>query len=345
MEFQLGEIARIVKGTIVGDDSIIINGINSLDAAGMGDIAFFAGRQYKEQLKNTKASAVIISEKTDLFDGPLVLTENPALAFAKVSGLFAPPVPRYNGISDQAVVHESSRLGKGVSIYPMVYIGKDAVIGDETILFPGTFIGERVVIGKRTVIYPNVVIMQDCIIGNDVIIHAGTVIGSDGFGFVRNDSTSVKIPQVGIVQIDDDVEIGADSCIDRAAMGKTWIKRGVKTDNLVQVAHNVVIGEDTIIVAQVGISGSVNIGRQVIIGGQAGISDHLDIGDKAMIGAQSGIAKAVAPGEVVSGTPALPHRLTLRTSKLIALLPKLNERIRNIEKNLRELEKKIEDNC
>ena len=343
MEFKLSEIARIVKGTIIGDDSVIITGINSLDAAGIGDIAFFAGRQYEEQLKNTKASAVIISEKTDLFDGPLVVNENPALAFAKVSGLFAPPVPSYNGISDQAVVHESSRLGKGVSIYPMVYIGKDAVVGDETILFPGTFIGERAVIGKRTVIYPNVVIMQDCIVGNDVIIHAGTVIGSDGFGFVRDDSTSVKIPQVGIVQIDDNVEIGAGSCIDRAAMGKTWIKRGVKTDNLVQVAHNVVIGEDTIIVAQVGISGSVNIGRQVIIGGQAGISNHLDIGDKAMIGAQSGIAKAVSPGEVVSGSPAMPHRLALRTSKLIALLPKLNERIRDLEKNLQELEKKIKD--
>ena len=159
-----------------------------------------------------------------------------------------------------------------------MYVGKEAVIGDDIVLFAGVFIGDRVKIGNRTVVYPNVSILEDCVIGNDVIIHAGTVIGSDGFGFVQDGTTSVKIPQIGIVQIDDNVEIGANNCIDRAALGKTWIKKGVKTDNLVQVAHNVVIGEDTIVVSQAGIAGSVSIGRQVIIGGQVGISDHVDIG-------------------------------------------------------------------
>ena len=212
------------------------------------------------------------------------------------------------------------------------------MIGDEVILFPGVFIGDRVKIGNRALIYSNVSVLQDCLIGNDVIIHAGTVIGSDGFGFVRDGSKSVKIPQTGIVQIDDQVEIGACNCIDRATIGKTWIKTGVKTDNLVQVGHNVSIGEDTIVVAQVGISGSCNIGREVIIGGQAGITDHIEIGDRAMIGSQSGVAKSVSPGEVVSGSPTMPHRLWLRTSRLITRLPQFNERLRKLEKRMEKLE-------
>ena len=224
----------------------------------------------------------------------------------------------------------------------MVYVGKDSVIGDDTTLFPGVFVGERVKIGKRTLVYPNVSILQDCIIGNDVILHAGTVIGGDGFGFAREGSVPVKIPQIGMVQIDDEVEIGSNNCIDRAALGKTWIQRRVKTDNLVQVAHNVVIGENTVIVAQVGISGSVNIGCDVVIGGQVGIIDHLEIGDRAMSGSQSGVAKSVAPGEVVSGYPAMPHRLFLRTSGLIMKLPKTNSRLRDLERRLEELEKKLE---
>jgi UDP-3-O-[3-hydroxymyristoyl] glucosamine N-acyltransferase len=223
----------------------------------------------------------------------------------------------------------------------MVYVGKDAVIDDDVTLFPGVFVGERVKIGKRTLIYPNVSILQDCIIGKDVILHAGTVIGGDGFGFARDGAVPVKIPQIGTVQIDDEVEIGSNNCIDRAALGKTWIKRRVKTDNLVQVAHNVVIGENTVIVAQVGISGSVHVGRDVAIGGQVGIIDHLEIGDRAMIGSQSGVAKSVAPGHVVSGYPAMPHRLFLRTSGLIMRLPQMNSRLRDLEKKVEELEEKL----
>jgi UDP-3-O-[3-hydroxymyristoyl] glucosamine N-acyltransferase len=242
-----------------------------------------------------------------------VVVSNAELAFAVATRLFAPPVPRYSGISDQAFIHENSRIGKGVSIYPMAYVGKDAVIGDETILFSGAFIGDRVKVGNRAVIYPNVTILQDCLIGNDVIIHAGTVIGSDGFGYVRDGSKSVKIPQIGIVQIDDHVEIGANNCIDRAALGKTWLKRGVKTDNLVQVAHNVIIG-------------------------QVGIVDHMEVGDRAVVGPRAGVAKPILPGEVMSGTPAMPHRLWLKTSVLIRQLPQLNKRLRDLEKKIEELE-------
>ena len=341
MKLSLKKIASLVGGNVIGNDSFIIEGINSLDVASQGEISFFADRKYKGSLRKTKASAIIVSEENLLFKGPQVVVSNPALAYAKVASIFAPPVPRYPGISEQAVLHDSTRIGKDVSIYPLVYVGEEALIGDNVIMFPGVFIGDRVKIGNGTVIYPNATILHDCQIGKNVIINAGTVIGSDGFGFVRDGPVSVKIPQIGMVQIDDDVEIGANSCIDRAASGKTWIKRGVKTDNFVHVAHNVIIGEDTIVVAQVAISGSVHIGRQVIIGGQVAISDHVEIGDRVMIGSQSGVPKSIPSGEVVSGTPAMPHRLWLKTSGIIRRLPQFSEHLRHLEKRVAELEKNL----
>ena len=341
MKLSLKKIANLVGGNVIGNDSFIIEGINSLDTAAQGEISFFADRKYKESLRKTKASAIIVSEENLLFKGLQVVVSNPALAYAKVASIFAPPVPRYPGISEQAVLHDSTRIGKNVSIYPLVYVGEEALIGDNVIMFPGVFIGDRVKIGNGTIIYPNVTILHDCQIGKNVIINAGTVIGSDGFGFVRDGAVSVKIPQIGMVQIDDDVEIGANSCIDRAASGKTWVKRGVKTDNFVHVAHNVIIGEDTIVVAQVAISGSVHIGRQVIIGGQVAISDHVEIGDRVMIGSQSGVPKSIPSGEVVSGTPAMPHRLWLKTSGIIRRLPQFSEHLRDLEKRVAELEKNL----
>lgn len=341
MKLSLKKIANLVGGNVIGNDSFIIEGINSLDTAAQGEISFFADRKYKESLRKTKASAIIVSEENLLFKGPQVVVSNPVLAYAKVASIFAPPVPRYPGISEQAVLHDSTRIGKNVSIYPLVYVGEEALIGDNVIMFPGVFIGDRVKIGNGTIIYPNVTILHDCQIGKNVIINAGTVIGSDGFGFVRDGAVSVKIPQIGMVQIDDDVEIGANSCIDRAASGKTWVKRGVKTDNFVHVAHNVIIGEDTIVVAQVAISGSVHIGRQVIIGGQVAISDHVEIGDRVMIGSQSGVPKSIPSGEVVSGTPAMPHRLWLKTSGIIRRLPQFSEHLRDLEKRVAELEKNL----
>jgi len=341
LEIPLKKIAQAVGGKVIGDDRLGITGIDSLDSAGPGSISFFADRRYKESLSKTNASAIMVREQTELYEGPQVVVPNPELAYVRVACLFARPVPRFNGISDRASIHESSRMGNNVSVYPYVYIGEDAVIGDDVVLFAGVFIGDRVKIGNRTVVYPNVSVFEDCVIGNNVIIHAGTVIGSDGFGFVQDGTTSVKIPQIGIVQIDDNVEIGANNCIDRAALGKTWIGKGVKTDNLVQVAHNVVIGEDTIVVAQAAIAGSVRIGRQVIIGGQVAISDHVEIGDRVMIGSKSGIAKSVSSGEVVSGTPSMPHRLWLKTSGLIKRLPLFNERLKHLEKKVEELEKRL----
>ena len=341
MEYTVKQIADLLGAKVIGDEKILISGINSLEGASSGEISFFADRRYAEDLKKTNASAMIVPAATDLYEGTQILVTNPALAYARIAALFSNPAPKHPGISQSAVIHESAVLGKGVSIFPLVYVGEKAVIGDRVTLFPGVFVGDRVRIGNDTVIYPNVTIMQDCLVGNEVIIHAGSVIGSDGFGFVRDKSgENVKIPQIGMVQIDDRVEIGANNCIDRAALGKTWVKRGVKTDNLVQIAHNVVIGEDTVIVAQTGIAGSVTVGRQVVMGGQVGITDHVKIADRAMIGSQSGVSKSISAGEVVSGTPAIPHRLWLKTRGLIPRLPDLVEKLRNLEKKVAELEKR-----
>jgi UDP-3-O-[3-hydroxymyristoyl] glucosamine N-acyltransferase len=338
VEKRLKYIADLVKGKIVGDEDLIINGVNSLDRASQGDISSLFDNSYKDLATQTKASALLVSEELDLFEGPQVVVDNPKLAYARISAVFAPPVPRFPGISKDAVIDKTAVIGNQVSVYPMAYVGKNAVIGDNTIIFPGAIIGEEAKVGSNTVIFPNVSIMHRCIIGSNVIINAGSVIGGDGFGFVKDNSENIKIPQVGIVQIDDNVEIGANNTIDRAAVGKTWIKRGVKTDNLVHIAHNVVIGEDSLIVGQAGIAGSTVLGREVIISSQSGVIDHTDIGDKAIIGPRSGVVKRVPAGEVVTGYPAVPHRSWLRMTSLTARLPKLLDRLKELEKRVEELE-------
>jgi UDP-3-O-[3-hydroxymyristoyl] glucosamine N-acyltransferase len=308
--------------------------VNSLDKASKGEISFFTDKRYQDQVQHTGASALLVSKAVDIYHGPQVVVSDARLAQAKIIAMFSPPEPRFPGISKRAFIAESCKIGDNVSVYPMAYVGDGAVLGDDVTLYPGVFIGERVWIGNGTMIYPNVTITHDCIIGQNVIIHPGTVIGSHGFGFVKEAGKNVKVHQIGIVQIDDDVEIGANNCIDRAALGKTWIKRGVKTDNLIQVAHNVVIGEETLIAAQTGISGSVEIGRDVVMGGQVGMIDHLKIGDRAMIAPGSGLAKHINQGEIVSGRPGMPHRHFLRVSRLFVRLPEIFERLKGLEKKV-----------
>jgi len=339
LAFTLREIAERVAGEVVGGDELRITGINSLTDASEGELSFFTSPRYKDQLARTRASALLVPRRVDGYPGSQVIVSNPALAYARVAELFAPPPARYPGVSDRAFVQPSALVGKGASVYPSVYVGERAEIGEDAILFPGVFVGDRVKIGKRTVLFPNVSVLHDCLVGNDVVIHAGCVIGADGFGFVRDGAANVKIPQLGIVQIDDQVEIGANSCVDRAALGKTWIRSGVKTDNLVQIAHNVVVGEDTVIVAQTAIGGSARVGKQVVIGGQVAVGDHVAVSDRAMIGSQSGVPKSIPEGQVVSGTPAMPHRLWLKTSSLIPKLPDFVARLKDLEKKLADLEK------
>ena len=341
MGATLRNIADAVGGTVVGDDQVLIKGISSLALATEGEISFLADPRLNHQLKATKASAVIVEHQTVLYQGAQLVVSNPYLAYARVAAIFAPSPPRFPGVSDKAVIEKGVGLGRDVSIYPFVYVGHGAVIGNNVILFPGVYIGDRVRVGDRTVLYPQVAVLSDCIIGKDVIIHAGTVIGSDGFGFARDGDLNVKIPQTGIVEIEDEVEIGALSAVDRASLGKTVVKKGVKTDNLVQIGHNVVVGENTIIVAQVGVAGSTKIGKNVTIGGQVGLVDHIEIGDRVMIGSKSGVAKSIPPGEVVSGIPTMPHRLWLKTRGHIRRLPEYSEKVKELEERVRELEERL----
>lgn len=337
MTHALHEIAELVGGVVHGDGEFRVRGIRSLEDASEGDISLFFDPRYESLVSTTAAGALIVGEKTLLYKGPQIVVRHPGLAYARTAALFAPKPSCFSGIHEKALVHPSSRMGRDVTVSPFACVGADVEIEDHVFLHPGVFVGDRVRIGRGTVVHANVSILHDCEIGRDVIIHAGTVIGSDGFGFVRDEQGHVKIPQIGRVRIEDHVEIGAGCTIDRGALGTTRIGRGVKTDNMVHIAHNVVIGENTLLVAQAAISGSVEIGRDVIIGGQVAVADHVKIGDRAMVGPQSGVAKSLGPGEVVAGTPTMPHRLWLKTSLLLTRLPGLNDRVRKLEKRVEEL--------
>ncbi len=337
----LDELAVLVGGKVEGGGALEVEGIASLEDAGEREVTFLAELRHASRLEKTRALAVIVPPSLPPFSKPVIRVPNPYLAYAQVQAFFQyqPYVPR--GIDPRAFIGEGVKLGQDVSIYPFAYIGDGTEIGDRAVLYPGVYLGESVQVGEETILYPNVVVLRRCIIGKRVILHPGTVIGSDGFGFAREGARYVKIPQVGIVVIEDDVEIGANCAVDRAAMGKTWIRRGVKTDNLVHIGHSVSIGEDTVLVAQVGIAGSTEVGSRVALGGQVGVVGHIKIGDGAMIGAQAGVAQDVAPGQVLSGSPAFPHREWLRAQAVFPNLPKMKRALAELQKKVKELEEAV----
>ena len=342
MTKTLQELANLIEGEMIGDAGLKIAGISSLDGAREGEITFIAKNKYLAKAKETKASAIIVSSKIEEIDKPLIITDNPYLAYAKIATLFHQRAHQALGIDKSAIIGEGTRIGEEASIYPLVFIGKDVTISDRVVIYPHTFIGDGTVIDAETLIYPHVSIRENCRIGKRVIIHSGTVIGSDGFGFAPDGKRYHKIPQVGIVQIDDDVEIGANNTIDRGALGKTWIKRGVKTDNLVHIAHNVVVGEDTLLVAQVGISGSTTIGNHVTLAGQVGVVGHLEIGDNTIVGAQTGVSGSVPANTIVSGYPHMPHRQWLKSSRCYPLLPQMRKVLNSLEKKVKVLEETLQ---
>jgi UDP-3-O-[3-hydroxymyristoyl] glucosamine N-acyltransferase len=290
-------------------------------------------------LSDTRASAVIVSKDIRQANKPLLSSANPYLAFGKILALYSQKPYQARGIDSGAFVSPTARLGKDISVYPSVYIGDRCSIGDRVILYPGVSVGEESTIGEDSILHPNVSIYPRTTIGKRVILHAGVVIGSDGFGYAKDGKKNIKVPQVGTVEIEDDVEIGANTTVDRATLGKTLIRRGVKIDNLVQVAHNVVIGEDSIVVAQVGISGSTKLGSNVTVGGQAGFVGHISIGDNVMIGAQSGVMNDIASNQVYTGSPAVPHREFLRTVAVYLKLPDMKKTLSDIEKRLEKIER------
>ena len=335
MPLTLEQVATLVGGELVGNPAEKIKGAASLGEAMPGEITFFADRRYAALLRKTQASAVFVPRD---FSEPINQTKihvaNPAKAFEQVLFKFAPePIAFAPGIHRTAIVDASVKLGARVSIQPNVVIEPGAVIGDDSLIGAGTYIGHETTIGSQTTIYPNVTIRERTRIGSRVIIHGGAVIGADGFGFEVVEGRYAKIPQIGIVQIDDDVEIGANTTIDRARFGRTWIQQGVKIDNLVQVAHNVVIGEHSAIAAGSGIAGSVRIGKHVMIAGQAGLVGHIEVGDETKIGAQAGITKSI-PGGSWLLSPAVPLAQAKQHVAWVHRLGKLIERVKALEKKL-----------
>ena len=341
MKKRLRELAEWVGGKVIGDGEVEILRVASIDEAKAGEITFIANPKYLSKLAQTKASAIIVSPEITQAEKPLLCVTNPYLAFAKVVSLFSSHPYQPKGVDPHAWVSPTAQLGRDLTLYPFVYIGDRCQIGDRVTLYPGVSICEDSSIGEDSVIYSNVSIYSKTVIGKRVILHSGVVVGSDGFGYVKDGRKNVKILQVGSVEIEDDVEIGSNTTIDRAALGKTIIRRGVKIDNLVQVAHNVVIGEDSIIVAQVGISGSTRIGSNVTLAGQVGVVGHIEIGDNVMVGAQSGVAYDLAPNQAFSGYPAVPHREWLRAISVFPKMPEMRKTLLDIEKRVKELEKRF----
>jgi len=340
---KLSEVAEKTGGKLEGNGDTDIRGVAGIGEAGAGDVSFIANPRYAPEAAATKASAIIVSENwNSACPAALIRAKNPDEAFAKAAALFYVPPPRpLAGIHPTALVAADAELGKNVSIGALCVIESGARIGAGTVISPQCYVGYKATLGEDCWLYPQVSLREEVRIGNRAIVHNGTVIGSDGFGYsVDGQGVRTKIMQTGIVEIGDDVEIGANVTIDRARFGKTIIGNGVKIDNLVQIAHNVVIGDHSVLVAQSAVAGSTHIGNKVIIAGQAGIAGHLHIGAGAVIAATSAVAKDVEPGAYVIGIPAVPAAKFKKAQAGIMLLPKLKERVAGLDERLRKLEER-----
>lgn len=334
MDSTIEELAALVGGRVVGGSgSHRITGAASVGEAQEGDITFFGNAKYLPALRTSRATCALVPEG---FEEKIAATQiqvaNPSIAFSQVIERFAPaPIEFEPGIHPTAVISPSAQLGEGVSIQAHAVIEAGAVIGEGTVIGANVYVGHQTRIGSQCLLYPNVSLRERCVVGNRVIIHCGAVIGSDGFGFLMDKGRYVKIPQTGIVQIDDDVEIGANTTIDRARFGRTWIGEGTKIDNLVMIAHNVVVGKHSVIVSQVGISGSSHIGNYVTLAGQVGLVGHIEIGDQAIVAAKSGVSKSVPAKQMWWGSPAKPVQEQKELLAYISRLPKLVERVKRLE--------------
>ena len=338
MEKTLQELAEILQGKLTaGDAKMVIKGVNGLEEATAEQISF-AVPPYVELADKSRAGALVLPLE-EKFSGPqaVIRVENPRAAFAKLLVLFRPPEEVEAGISKFAFIHPTAQIGKNVAILPFAYVGADATVGDETIIYPHVYVGRHVKIGKECVIYPNVVIREKCVIGDRVILQGGCSIGGDGFGFVTTEGKHTKVLQTGNVIIGDDVEIGCNTCIDRATVDSTIVGKGTKIDNLVHLGHNDNIGENCLIVAQVGISGSVTVGHNTTFGGQAATAGHLKIGDNCLFAGRTGIISDVPDNAVWAGFPAQPHTAWLREEANLRKVGDLVKKVRALEKAVNEL--------
>ncbi len=330
----LGDIARLIQAQIVGDPTVIVTGVAAIHDADSGQITFVANPKYASALAATRAAAVIVSAAVPGLTAAQLVVRDPYYAFCLVVRHFHVEDYRPSGVSPRAQIGTGVRLGRDLSIYPNVTVDDAAVIGDRVTLYPGVFVGRDSTVGDDSILYANVVVRERVTIGRRVIINAGSVIGSDGFGFATHGGQHHKIPQIGTVEIEDDVELGANVTVDRAALGRTRIGRGTKVDNLVQIAHSVEIGEHCLIVAQVGIAGSAHIGNGVTIAAQAGVAGHIEIGDRTVLGGRAGVTKDTPSGQVVSGFPAMPHTQWLAAQATFAHLPEMRKRLKALERRM-----------
>ena len=338
MKKTLLELAEWVEGQVIGDDEGWIEGITGIDEAGPTDLTF-AVPPHLDRALASRAAAVIVPATVESYGKPAIRVANPRVAFTKLLTLFSPPPQVETGVHSSAVVGKNLVLGDNTAVLAQVFIGNDVTLGAGTIVYPHTFIGDQVKIGQNCLIHPNVTIREGAVLGDRVIIQSGAVIGGDGFGYVTVDGEHLKVPQVGNVIIEDDVEIGSNTAVDRATTGSTIIKRGTKVDNLVHIAHNDVIGEHCFIVAQTGISGSVTVGHHVTLAGQTGTAGHINIGANSVFIGRAGITKDTPANYFGAGTPARPHQEWLREQVALHKLPDALRKIRDLEKRLADIEK------
>ncbi len=340
MTIKLGEIARELGAALEGDPNLEVSGVAGLGDAGPGQITFYANPKYAAEVPRTRAAAVLVpADYEGEAEAALLRLADPYLGFVRVLRIFSGEGrARPAGIHPSAVIDPAARLAPGVSVGALCVVEAGAVLEAGVVLCPGVFVGAGARLGEGSFLYPNVTVRENVELGRRVIVHSGTVLGSDGFGYAPHAGGHEKIPQIGTVVIEDDVEIGANVAVDRGTMGATRIGRGVKIDNLVHVAHNVAIGENTLVVAQVGISGSTRVGRNVTLAGQAGLAGHIQIGDGAQVGAQAGVTKSVPERSRVSGYPAMAHDRARRLTAYYRRLPELFEELKRLKAKVAELE-------
>ncbi|WP_373172762.1 MULTISPECIES: UDP-3-O-(3-hydroxymyristoyl)glucosamine N-acyltransferase [Prevotella] len=344
MEFTAEQIANVIGGRVEGNKDAKVHTFAKIEEGTEGAISFLSNPKYTHYLYNTKSSIVIVNEDVELekdVDATLIRVKNAYESIAKLLQIYEASKPKKTGVAPQAYIAPSAKLGNNCYVGPFAYVGEGAEIGDGCQIYPHAVIGDNVKVGTNCIFYPNTTIYQGCKIGNNVTIHAGSVIGADGFGFAPGADGYNKIPQIGIVVIEDNVEIGANTCVDRSTMGATVIHKGVKLDNLVQVAHNVEIGENTVMSAQVGIAGSTKVGSWCMFGGQVGLAGHITIGDKTFLGAQSGVPGSLKGGEELIGTPPMNPRAYFKSQAIFRRLPDMYKDLNDAKKKIEELNEKI----
>lgn len=344
MEFTAEQIANVIGGRVEGNKDAKVHTFAKIEEGTEGAISFLSNPKYTHYLYNTKSSIVIVNEDVELekdVDATLIRVPNAYESIAKLLQIYEASKPKKTGVAPQAYIAPSAKLGNNCYVGPFAYVGEGAEIGDGCQIYPHAVVGDNVKVGSNCIFYPNTTIYQGCKIGNNVTIHAGSVIGADGFGFAPGADGYDKIPQIGIVVIEDNVEIGANTCVDRSTMGATVIHKGVKLDNLVQVAHNVEIGENTVMSAQVGIAGSTKVGSWCMFGGQVGLAGHITIGDKTFLGAQSGVPGSLKGGEELIGTPPMNPRQYFKSQAIFRRLPDMYKALNDAKKKIEELNEKI----